>query len=60
MDDSYCSFCARVFSKCHPNINSSEETSINDGDEDKLKAAEPKHFPGPRADAEPEIRHDGD
>jgi len=33
-------------SKHHPSINSSEETSINGGDEDKLKAAEPKHFPG--------------
>lgn len=43
-----------------PNINSREKTSINGGDEDKLKAAEPKHFPGQCADAEPEIKHDRD
>lgn len=47
-------------SNYHPNINSSEETSIRDGDEDKSKAAEPKYFPGPWADAEPGIRHDRD
>lgn len=33
---------------------------INNGDEDQLKAAEPKHLPGPWAGAEPGIGRDRD